>query len=151
MRTAITLLFCLSSGAAMAADQCIRELPEHRSGHWHYRVINGQRCWEGPDDHRAERRQARLRALPAAIDRTAPSVREAQQAGAKTPTPIQSVAEAIEEERDEPFDKNNIAPRRIKVIPFTIPPSPSRMIQRYFDELVDQCQVSTAACEAFLR
>jgi hypothetical protein len=63
------------------------------------------------------------------------------------PTPVMSLAANIEEERDEPLDPTV---RRVRVIPFTVPLSSSRRIQQTFEELVDQCRVSAAACEAFL-
>ena len=139
MRTAIAIAFCLTSGAAVAADTCIETLPEHRSGYWHYRYVNHQKCWFGPGAEKIARRDPEHKMLERRRIPAAPHT---------APVPIESVAANIEEEKDEPIEPTV---KRVRVIPFTIPPSPSRMIQRYFDELDDRCQVSVTACEDFLR
>lgn len=48
MRIMAAVLIGLTVGSAQA---CERQLPAHRIGYWHYRVIGGQHCWYGPGGH----------------------------------------------------------------------------------------------------
>jgi hypothetical protein len=145
--TGILLLSC-SCSSAMAADQCIRSLPDHRNGHWHYRYVAGEKCWYGPGAESIRLRQSYRedrRAGGAGGGAELGPRRQKEVMPDRPPAPVASLA--AEEERDEPSDPTV---RRVRVIPFTVPVSASRRIQQTFEELVDHCQVSASACEAFL-
>lgn len=138
--TAVFVLASCSTGA-LAADQCIQSLPSHRDGHWHYRYVGGEKCWYGPG---AE--SIRLSHRKRDLEELAPRRRHPDQTA--PPTPVVSLAANIEEERDEPLEP---AAKKVRVVPFTVPLSTNRRLQRTFEELVDACQMSVDACEAFTR
>jgi hypothetical protein len=140
MRLVTGMLLLACSSSAMAADQCIRSLPDHRQGHWHYRYQDGAKCWYGPgaESIRLSRREDREQLEPRRHrepERTAP------------PTPVASIAQYIEEEPDQPLDPTV---KRVRVEPFRMPLSSSRRIQQTFEQLVDACQLSIEACERFV-
>jgi hypothetical protein len=136
------LLLASCSTGAIAADTCISSLPTHREGHWHYRYVAGEKCWYGPGTDRIQISRRHDRDLAPRRDR------EPDQT-APAPTPVASIAANIEEEADEPMPPPAV--KRVRVIPFTVPLSPNRRLQRTFEELVDACQMSVDACEAFTR
>jgi hypothetical protein len=142
------LLLVSCSTSAIAANQCISSLPSHRQGHWHYRYVDGEKCWYGPGAESVRVESSRTESVRLSRrhqDRDlGPRRRDPGQMA--PPTPIVSLAANIEEERDEPLEPSV---KRVRVVPFTVPLSPNRRLQRTFEELVDACQMSIDACEAF--
>lgn len=128
---AITLI------ASNAYAECFKTLPSERerTGHWHYRYVKGEKCWEGPGYHRRD--------ISAAPQSTKDVLRAGEVASrVKTPTPIEGLP--VEEEPEAGASPS--APTRVKIIPITNPPSVSRRIQRFFEELATRCQDDIRAC-----
>ena len=128
-------------GSAQA--ECIRELPKHRTGYWHYRYEHGQKCWFGPNMvKQSERVATDLPALSHRRHKTS----DDPISDSKRPIPIPSISKEIEEEIPEPA---TFAARRVKIFTVTNPPSVSRRIEDAFEDYAKRCEVSLDACRAF--
>ena len=56
-----TLAICLIIIVTSAqARTCIKTPPEEASGHWHYRFVDGKKCWHDPDEHVATSHDRRV-------------------------------------------------------------------------------------------
>jgi hypothetical protein len=115
--TLALLTFCASAQA-----ECFKTLPKVRTGHWHYRYVNGDKCWFGPDAPRQQQQHAEL--------------------GQRRPTPIEPLA--VEEEWGP--EPTAAPPTHAKIIYVSKPPSVSRRIAQTFEELVTRCQDDLNAC-----
>lgn len=130
----IGIAIALATSAA-AADACIHELPSHRSGHWHYRVVDGARCWEGPGMDRV------------ISSRRVPTRVESKELISEPPRAKRPHVDPLPVEEEPGPTARPDAPTRVKIIPITNPPPVSRRIEAAFEETVTRCQDDIRICE----
>jgi hypothetical protein len=144
-----TLVLCLTIIVTSAqARTCIRTLPEEASVHWHYRYVDGKKCWHGPGGHIATSHDRRVtssyrwsisRKLSAKVP-----VREGQPN--KAPVPVEAITQAPLEPQPPSSQPSEPEPTRVKTLTIKPPPTASQRLEDAFDAFVKRCEHDLNAC-----
>jgi hypothetical protein len=132
---------------AAQASSCIKALPENPVGHWHYRYVDGEKCWFGPSGHAATSQdRGDTASKHRDISRRSPANTPAEESPSKAPVPIEAIAEAPLQ--SEPVSPLPFAPEPTRVKTLTVkPPLTARQrIEEVFDALVKRCEKDLNAC-----
>ncbi len=130
--TTIVVLALLITPSVSAAEICLHNLPSKREGHWKYRYVNHEKCWFGPGTGHSSSAQE--------SDRS----RRAERKRPPTPAPVESIADAIEEEVPDPALYNA---RRVKIFAVRRERPPSNRIDDVFNEFAIRCETDIRACD----
>ena len=144
-----TLVLCLTIIVTSAqARTCIKTPPEEASGHWHYRYVDGKKCWHGPGEHVATGHDQRVtsshrwsisRRLPA----KAPTREDPPR---KAPVPIEATTRAPLEPQPPSSLPSEPEPTRVETLTIKPPPTGRQRIDDAFDAFVKRCEHDLNAC-----
>jgi hypothetical protein len=130
----VVAIALLITPSVSAAEICIHNLPSKREGHWKYRYVNHEKCWFGPGAGRSSTGSQGESNRPRRAERKRPA----------PPAPVESIADAIEEEVPDPTLYNA---RRVKIFAVKREPPPSSRIDAVFNEFVIRCETDIRACD----
>jgi hypothetical protein len=119
--------------------------PEDAAGGWHYRYVDGEKCWHGPGGQAATNQDQPV-ASEHRSTRRSPANELAQENSPKAPVPIEAISEAPLQ--SEPVSPLSFAPEPTRVKTLTVkPPLTARQrIEEVFDALVKRCESDLNAC-----
>ena len=144
-----TLVLCLTIIVTSAqARTCIKTPPEEALGHWHYRYVDGKKCWHGPGGLVATSHDRRVtsshhQSMSRKLQAKAP-VRE--DLPRKAPVPVEAITQAPLEPQPPSSQPSEPEPTRVKTLTIKPPPTASQRIEDAFDAFVKRCEHDLNAC-----
>jgi hypothetical protein len=140
-----TLVLCLAIVVTGAqARICLKTPPEESSGHWHYRYVDGKKCWHDPGGHVASPDRRVTSSHQRSISRKLPAKAPARDdPPRKAPVPVEAITQALPEPQPPSSEPE---PTRVKTLTIKPPPTVSQRIEDAFDALVERCEHDLNAC-----
>jgi len=147
----VVLLALIATGAQ--AKSCIKAPPKDASTHWHYRYVDGKKCWHGPGGQVARSHDRPVTtSRPRSISPNVPTKALAQEHPlGKAPVPVEAITERRSEPQAPSSQPSAPEPTRVRTLTIKAPPTARRRIDAVFDAFVKRCENDLNACDGLNR